>query len=63
MSHTRNKSGSTRFQVGNKIRVKPGVSGPNFPDMPLGGWSGTITEIIEREGQIDYVLKLDDRTL
>jgi hypothetical protein len=63
MSHTKNKSGSPRFQVGNKVRVKYGVIDPDFPDIPLGGWSGTVTEIIEHEGQINCVFKLDDRTL
>jgi len=63
MSHTKNKSDSPRFQVGDKVRVKPGVSDPDFPDMPLGGWTGTVTEIIEHEGQINCVFKLDDQTL
>ena len=40
-----------------------GVSDPDFPDMPLGGWSGTVTEIIEHEGEINCVFTLDDRTL
>jgi hypothetical protein len=63
MSETKNKSGTPRFHVGDKVRVKYGVIDPDFPDMPLGGWTGTITEIIEQVGQIDCVLKLDDRTL
>jgi hypothetical protein len=45
------------------VRVKPGVSDPDYPDMPLGGWSGTITEIIEHMGQINCVFELDERTL
>src|SRR5208283_446106 len=63
MDRTENKSGSPRFKVGDKVRVKSGVSDPDFPDMPLGGWTGTVTEIIEHEGQINCVFKLDDRTL
>ena len=63
MSHTKSKSGSPRFKVGDKVRVKSGVSDPDFPDMPLGGWSGTVTEIIEHEGEINCVFTLDDRTL
>jgi hypothetical protein len=61
----RSKKGSViaRFQVGNKVRVKPGVNDQIFPDMPLGGWSGTITEIIKERGQINCVFELDDRTL
>src|SRR5271157_4072634 len=41
MSHTKNKSGPPRFQVGNKVRVKYGVTDPDFPDIPLGGSSRT----------------------
>jgi len=52
-----------RFQVGTKVRVKPGISDVLFPDMPLGGWAGTVTEIINEQGQINYLFKLDDRTL
>ncbi len=63
MDRTENKSGSPRFKVGDKVRVKSGVSDPDFPDMPLGGWSGTVTEIIEHDGQINCVFKLDNRTL
>jgi hypothetical protein len=62
---TRTDKGSVvpRFKVGDKVRVRPGVNDPDFPDMPLGGWSGTITEIIEHEGQVNCVFKLDGRTL
>jgi Calcium binding len=52
-----------RFKVGDQVRVKPGVTDPDFPDMPLGGWTGTVTEVIEHEGQAHCVFKLDDRTL
>ena len=45
MARTKKGSPHSRFQVGDKVRVKPGVSDPDYPDMPLGGWSGTITEI------------------
>ncbi len=63
MSHTKNKPGTPRFRVEDKVRVKPGITDPDFPDMPLGGWAGTITEIIGHEGQINCVFKLDKRTL
>jgi len=63
MAHKKQGSVIPRFKVGDKVRVKPGASDPDFPDMPLGGWSGTVTEIIEHEGQINCVFKLDDRTL
>ena len=63
MAHTKKGSVNPRFKVGIKVRVKYGVIDPLFSDMPLGGWSGTVTEIIKDHGQINCVFKLDDRTL
>ena len=63
MSRSKKTSAIPRFKVGDKVRVKSGVSDPDFPDMPLGGWTGTVTEIIEHKGQINCVFELDDRTL
>jgi len=63
MPRPRKPSDAGRFQTGAKVRVKPGVRNPDFSDIPLGGWSGTVTEIIEHEGQINCVFELDERTL
>src|SRR5215218_531721 len=63
MAHAKKGSVDPRFRVGDEVRVKPGVSDPDFPDMPLGGWTGTVTEIIEHEGQVNCVFELDERTL
>ena len=46
MAHKKRGPINPRFQVGNKVRVKPGISDVLFPLMPLGGWSGSVTEII-----------------
>ena len=34
-----------RFKVGDKVRVKHGIRDTDYPDMPLGGWAGTISEV------------------
>ncbi len=31
-----------KFSLGDKVRVKRGVRDVGFPDMPLGGWAGTV---------------------
>ena len=36
MSHTKNKSDTPRFQVGDKVRVKYGVIDPDFSRHPSG---------------------------
>src|SRR5208337_3546555 len=63
MSQKKRGSVNSRFKVGDKVRVKPGISDTLFPDMLLGGWTGTVAKIIKEHGQINCVFKLDDRTL
>jgi hypothetical protein len=33
------------FRIGDKVRVKHGVMDVDYPEMPLGGWAGTVTEV------------------
>ncbi len=40
---------SPEFSVGDAVRVKPGVTDPDFPDTPFGGWAGTIAEVEDVE--------------
>jgi Calcium binding len=63
MTETKKAAVTPHFKVGDKVRVKPGVTDPDFPDMPLGGWAGTVTEVIEHQGQVNCVFRLDERTL
>lgn len=52
-----------RFAIGTAVRVKSGTPDPNFPDIPIGGWSGTIIEDEERPGPAAYLIEWDQRTL
>src|SRR3954451_22190936 len=52
-----------RFEPGAKVRVKRGVPGPDFPDIPLGGWAGTVKEVEQAEGQVTYLIAWDKKTL
>jgi hypothetical protein len=63
MTHPKKKSGSRRFKVGDKVRVKYGVIDPDFPDIPLGGWSGSVTEVDQTDDQLTYEINWDKRTL
>ena len=48
---------SPRFQLGAKVRVKSGVTVPDFEDIPLGGWTGTITGVEQADDQITYEIE------
>src|SRR5262245_39051022 len=37
----------SRFAVGDRVRVRPGVPHPDWPDVPLGGWAGTVESVGE----------------
>jgi len=34
-----------KFAVGDKVRVKHGIKDVDYPDMPIGGWAGAISEV------------------
>ncbi len=35
---------SAKFKIRDKVRVRHGVKDNDYPDMPIGGWAGTIAE-------------------
>lgn len=48
-----------RFAVGSRVRVRKGVTAPNDPQMPLGGWLGTVSQV---SGAI-YLVRWSGETL
>ena len=34
-----------KFAVGSRVRAKKGRTAPNDPDIPLGGWLGTVSQV------------------
>jgi hypothetical protein len=63
MSRPQERSDSSRFQPGAKVRVRYGVIVPDLPDIPLGGWTGIIKQVERSEGEIVYEIKWDRKTL
>jgi hypothetical protein len=51
----RKPSAPPKFKEGDRVRVKYGVADPDFPDIPLGGWAGTITEV-DQQGRFPLFL-------
>ena len=52
-----------RYGVGNRVRVKPGTTVPDFADVPLGGWAGTIAEVDQRSSPPTYRIEWNKHTL
>jgi hypothetical protein len=55
MSRTRKVQTPAKFAVGNAVRVRSGVTDPDFPDIPLGGWAGTITEVEDGNPPVYFI--------
>ncbi len=51
-----------KFSDGDAVRVKFGVTDPDFPDIPFGGWAGTISEVQDDDPR-SYLIALNERTL
>jgi hypothetical protein len=63
MDHEKKRPDTLRFRVGDKVRVKSGVMDPDFEDIPLGGWAGTIKKIETSGDPITVEIVWDKRTL
>jgi hypothetical protein len=52
-----------KFPVGSRVRVKAGTTDPDFPDMPLGGWTGKVREANPDVKPPAYLIEWDRYTL
>lgn len=51
------------FAPGSQVRVRYGVKDPDNPDMPIGGWCGTVVEVDADGPASGYLVEWDRRTL
>ena len=56
MARKKSNSDPPRFPPGMKVRVRHGVRDPDFPDIPQGGWAGTIKEVEQSKGHATYLV-------
>lgn len=48
---------------GSRIRVKAGVNSPEFPEIPLAGWTGTVVETSGKAPEQKVIIEWDAATL
>lgn len=51
-----------KFSVGTGVRVKTGVMDPDFPEMELGDWAGTVSQV-ETGKTTNYLIQWSPETL
>jgi hypothetical protein len=52
-----------RFNVGDRVRVRPGVSDPDYSDIPWSGWAGVVDEVQARKRSRLYAVRWSPETL
>ena len=57
------KKPAGKFSEGVLVRVKEGVPSPEFPDISLAGWTGTIVETSGKAAPLQCVIEWDQGTL
>ena len=56
------KRKSSKLSAGTPIRVNDGVAMPEFPQVDITGWTGTVSEAQGRGADIKYIVEWDDAT-
>ena len=57
------KRKSSKPTSGQRIQVKDGVTMPEFPELVIGGWTGTVLETQGRGAAMKVILEWDDPIL
>jgi hypothetical protein len=48
---------------GMKVKVREGVMSPEFPEISIGGWSGTVCEVTGKASPTSCVIEWDADTV
>ena len=49
-----------KWTVGSRVRVKAGVTSPDFPEVSFAGWAATIVELSGKKPNQKFILEFDD---
>ena len=53
-------SSSGKLAVGSRVRVKDGVTSPDFPEVSFAGWAATVVELSGKKPNQKFILEFDD---
>ena len=53
-------SSSGKLTVGSRVRVRAGITSPDFPEVSFAGWAATIVEFSGKKPNQKFILEFDD---
>lgn len=53
-------SSTGKLAIGSRVRVKGGVTSPDFPDVSFAGWTATIMELSGKKPNQKFIVEFDD---
>lgn len=56
-------SSTGKLAVGSRVRVKEGVTSPDFPDVSFAGWTATVMEFSGKKPNQKFILQFDDAVI
>lgn len=57
------KKATVGLAPGTRIRIKPGVMSPEFPEISFAGWTGSVAETSGKPPSLQYIVEWDGATL
>ena len=52
-----------KLAIGSRVRVKEGVSSPDFADISFAGWTATIREFSGKKPNHKFIIEFDDAVI
>ena len=49
-----------QLAAGSRVRVRTGVTMPEFPDVVCDGWTGTVSEVTGKKADAKYLIEWDE---
>ena len=56
------KKATGGLDEGARVRVKPGVVSPDFPDVSFAGWTGSVVEVSGKPPARKFIVEWDSTT-
>ncbi len=63
MSEHQKSVAGPEYTLGDRVRVRRGVTDPDFPDLTIGGWAGTVADADTRSSPPNYLIRWSRETL